>query len=108
MNEQSQFPDQQPQQSPHQPNSTQEERPPKPISHLDLAILSTLFCCLPLGIISIVYAAKVDGLYDSGDYAGAQDASDKAMKYAEWGAFAGIIIGLLYLLLIGVYGLSLQ
>lgn len=108
MDDQSQFPNQQPQQPPQQPNSAQEERPPKPISHLDLAILSTLFCCLPLGIVSIVYAAKVNDLYNAGDYAGAQDASDKAMKYAEWGAFAAIIFGLLYLLLSCLFGLSIK
>ena len=28
------------------------------------AILTTLFCCLPFGIVSIVYAAQVDGKPD--------------------------------------------
>ena len=30
-------------------------------NNLVWAILTTLFCCLPLGIVSIVHAAKVDG-----------------------------------------------
>ncbi|WP_302813657.1 CD225/dispanin family protein [Leyella stercorea] len=42
--------------------------------------MSTLFCCLPLGIVAIIHAAKVDGLYRSGDYSGAQEAADNAKK----------------------------
>ena len=34
-----------------------------PPNNLVWAILSTLFCCLPLGIVSIVYAAQVNGKY---------------------------------------------
>ena len=44
-------------------------------NHLVWAILSTLFCCLPLGIVSIVFAAQVDGKRAAGDLAGAQEAS---------------------------------
>ena len=43
----------------------------KPDNNMLWAILSTLFCCLPLGIVAIINAAKVDGLYRSGDYSGA-------------------------------------
>ena len=35
------------------------------------AILVTLFCCLPFGIISIIYAVQVDGKVSSGDLQGA-------------------------------------
>ena len=31
-------------------------------NHLVWAILATLFCCLPTGIVSIIHAAKVNGL----------------------------------------------
>ena len=43
----------------------------KPDNNLLWAILSTVFCCLPLGIVSIIYAIKVDDLYKHGDYQGA-------------------------------------
>ena len=49
-------------------------------NHLVWAILSTLFCCLPLGIVSIVFAAQVDGKRAAGDLAGAQEASRKALN----------------------------
>lgn len=68
----------------------------KPDNNMVWAILCTLFCCLPLGVVSIVYAAKVDGLYRSGDYAGAQAAADDAKKYAQYGAICGIIAGVIY------------
>jgi predicted secreted protein len=75
---------------------------PKPDNYLVWAILSTLFCCLPLGIASIVFAAQVDGKYNSGDYAGAQASSQKAKQFAMWGAIAGVVVGVLYFLLIVV------
>ena len=96
MDNQNQFPNQQqrqPQQptSYYQPNYVQGQRPAKPNNHLAWAILSTIFCCLPLGIVSIVYSAKVDGLYNSGDYAGAYNAANKAQNYALWGTVIGFI-----------------
>ena len=73
---------------------------PKPDNYLVWAILSTLFCCLPLGIASIVFAAQVDGKYNSGDYAGALASSEKAKKFAMWGAIAGLVVAVLYVLVI--------
>ena len=70
----------------------------KPDNNLVWAILSTILCCLPLGIVSIVYAAKVDGLYASGNYAGAKDAADKAKQYAIIGAVVGLVGSFIYLL----------
>jgi predicted secreted protein len=71
---------------------------PKPDNYLVWAILSTLFCCLPLGVASIVFAAQVDGKYNSGDFAGAQQSSEKAKKFAMWSAIAGVVIAVLYIL----------
>ena len=68
----------------------------KPDNNMLWAILSTLFCCLPLGIVSIINAAKVDGLYRSGGYSGAQEAADNAKKYAQYGLVIGIIWIVIY------------
>lgn len=98
---------QQPQQPYYQPNYAQsQQRPPKPDNYLVWAILSTLLCCLPLGVVSIVYAAKVDGLYNSGDYNGAQDASNKAKQFATWSAISAVIIIVIYLLAAVVLGVA--
>lgn len=70
----------------------------KPSNYLAFAILSTLFCCLPTGIVAIVFAAQVDGKWASGDYAGAQAASKSAKTWVIVSAATGLILGLLYLL----------
>ncbi len=73
-----------------------ENQTPKPDDHMIWAILCTLFCCLPLGIVAIINAAKVDGLYRSGDYSGAQAAADNAKKYAQYGFFISIVVYIIY------------
>lgn len=68
----------------------------KPQNYLVWSILTTLFCCLPAGIVSIVYAAQVDSRYASGDYAAALDASNKARTWA-WVSFGvGLAVSLIY------------
>lgn len=73
-------------------------------NHLVWAILSTLFCCLPLGIVSIVFAAQVNGKLAAGDIAGAREASDKAKKFAMWGAIAGVVVLVLYAIFVVALG----
>ena len=67
-------------------------------NHLVWAILSTLFCWLPLGIVSIVYASQVDGKRAAGDIAGAREASDKAKFWAMLSAGLMLIPLALYFL----------
>lgn len=66
-------------------------------NHLAKAILVTLFCCLPLGIVSIVYAASVDGKLQAGDIEGARLASEKANMWANWGLGIGLTAIILYI-----------
>ena len=56
-------------------------------NHLTQAILVTIFCCLPAGIVSIVYAARVNGKVTVGDTAGAREASQNATGPPERGRF---------------------
>ena len=60
-------------------------------NHLVKAILVTLFCCLPFGIIGIVHAAGVDGKVASGDLEGAKVASEKANYWSNIGLRLGIL-----------------
>lgn len=69
-----------------------------PPNYLVWAILSTIFCCLPLGVASIVFSAQVNGKWASGDVAGAQDSSQKAKKFATWSAILGVIGIVLYII----------
>lgn len=68
----------------------------KPDSYLVESILATIFCCLPLGVVGIVFAAQVNSLYNSGDIEGANQASAKAKSWTNSSFWVGIVIGALY------------
>lgn len=87
--------------SPSGPHASNEFVP----NNLVWAILSTLFCCLPLGIVSIVYATQVDGLRAAGDIAGARIAADKARFWAILSALLVPVVVILWFVLFG--GLAL-
>lgn len=89
----------------YQPDNAQDQRPPKPDNYLVWAILTTLFCCLPFGIVSIVYSSKVDTLYYAGDYINAQQAADNAKKWAIWSALSSIIVFVLALVIVMIDGI---
>lgn len=67
-------------------------------NYLVQSILILLCCCQPFGIVAIIFAAQVDGKVNSGDIAGAQDASDKAKLFCTIGFIGGIVV---YALVIG-------
>jgi hypothetical protein len=77
---------------------------PRIPSHLTEAILVTIFCCMPFGIVAIVYAAQVNGRLEAGDVAGARSASRTAGNWcwaSFWSAVAlGVIWG--FFALIGI------
>ena len=60
-------------------------------THLVGAILTSLFCCLPFGITSIVFAAKVYSQKEKGDYVKAMEYSEKAEKWVYRSVIAGVI-----------------
>jgi hypothetical protein len=72
---------------------------PPPANYLVWAILSTLFCCLPLGVVSIVFAAQVNSKHAAGDVAGAMDSSKKAKKFAIWSAGVSLVLVVVWILL---------
>ena len=77
-----------------------------PDNNLVWAILCTIFCCLPLGIVSIIKATKVKELWALGDTAGAQKAADEAKKWAIWGAAAAAIVWVLYIIFFIIIGIG--
>lgn len=72
-------------------------------NNLVWAILATLFCCLPTGIVSIIHAAKVDGLAAAGNLAEAQAAADSAKKWALY-SIAGwvlqVVLAIIYVVFV--------
>jgi hypothetical protein len=90
------------------PQSSQSDVP----NYLVPAILTTVFCCLPFGIVSIVYAAQVNSKLQVGDRAGALQSSHSARKWA-WISFGStlvvaglLIVGYLILVVVGLIAQS--
>ena len=73
--------------------------PPHIPNYLVQAILVTIFCYLPFGIVSIVYAAQVYGKLQAEDIVGARQASTNARS---WG-WVSLGVGLAGVALNGLY-----
>lgn len=78
------------------------QRPPK--TYLIESILTTIFCCWPLGIPAIVYASRVEKKFYSGDIAGAERDSANAKKWMVINLVACVILWIGYL---GFFGLAM-
>lgn len=77
-----------------------------PETNLVWAILCTVLCCLPLGIVSIIKATSVEKLWYQGRYQEAMDASRSAKNYALVGALSSLIFLIIYFAFIFIAGAS--
>jgi hypothetical protein len=68
-------------------------------NYLVQSIIATLCCCLPLGVVAIIFSAQVNSKLAAGDIAGAREASGKAKMFC-WISFGIGILGILISLLI--------
>lgn len=66
----------------------------QPDNHLTEAILVTMFCCIPLGVVGICKACAVDTLLAVGQKEAAQKASEDAWHYTLWGFILGVVFWL--------------
>jgi len=57
------------------------------------AIIATVLCCIPTGIVAIYFALKVSNKYREGDIEGAKRASETG----AWWCIATIVLGILSL-----------
>ena len=87
-NQQPEYQQAQPEYQQMQPVDYQPSEPCPP-NNLIWAILATVLCCIPLGIVGIVYANKVTKCYAAGDIRGAKEASETS----AWWCIAAIVIG---------------
>jgi len=94
----------------HPLRPTAPPRPPgpgaPPPNYLVWAILTTIFCCLPLGVVSIVFSTQVNSKWAMGDVAGAQAASANAKKFAMWAAIVKVALAILYLIAVVALGVG--
>lgn len=65
-------------------------------TYLTEAILVTLFCCWPLGIVAIVFAAQAKGKLDAGDYTGAAEVAQKAKSWCMVSLVLGLVAIVIY------------
>lgn len=80
----------------------QNQKPPRPSSHLALSIIVTSLCCLPFGVVGIVYAAGVDAAYNAGEYEEAKRESKLARNWSLAGIVGGVLVYLFYIIAIVV------
>ena len=61
-------------------------------NYLVQSILVTLCCCLPLGIVAILSAVKVNPLVADGKMTEAREAAAAAKKFSTFGAIGGVVL----------------
>ncbi len=88
------------------PNSTAAAPQPdqvKPDNFLPWAIISTILCCLPFGIVAIVYASQVDGYWFAGNYDAARRSARNARTWTWVSVGVAAVCWLIYLIVVVVF-----
>ncbi len=68
---------------------------PPPRDNMPWAVLTTLLCCLPFGIVSIVFASQVRPRWAAGEYVAAVESATRSRRWAWWGLFVGVFVWLI-------------
>lgn len=80
---------------------------PSTVPNYMVPAIISLFCCWPLAIVAIIFAAQVNGKVAAGDMQGAMDASKKAKLFSYISIGVGLGLGLIYVILMALgVGLS--
>ena len=78
--------------STYEPFGDSDSDPQRIPNYLIPSILVTIFCCLPLGIVAIIFAAQVNGKVAAGDIAGAQSSSRTARTLVIVSVVVGVVV----------------
>lgn len=78
----------------------------KPDNYLAWSILTTVLCCLPLGIIAIIKSSKVDTLWAEGLHDKAIQTAKEARKWIIISTISGVVIYIFYTLFCLIAGLG--
>lgn len=89
------------------PQASYSTMQPQVPNYLWQSIVCTVCCCLPFGIVAIIFAAQVNGKLANGDVPGAMDASRKARLWC-WLSFGFGLVANLVGLSLGLFSSALE
>lgn len=72
--------------------------PKKPDDMLVWSIMSTILCCIPTGIVAIVYSSKVNTAWNEKDY----DAAYEASRNAKTWSIVSLVLGVVSYIVFGI------
>ncbi|MDE6246975.1 MAG: phosphoribosylglycinamide formyltransferase [Muribaculaceae bacterium] len=78
-------------------NKAQDDMPAMPSTYLVWSVIMTVLCCLPAGIVAIIFSTQVSSKYYAGDIEGAKKASDRAQIWIIVAFVIGVLFNTLYL-----------
>lgn len=83
------------------PITSSDNIPQRPNDYLVLAIITTFLCCNVTGVVSIVYAARVNAKWEGGNYDGAISDSKNAKLWGLIGLIGGFLLIAIMMLFYG-------
>ena len=66
------------------------------VPYLVLSIISTVCCCLPFGIVGIVFSVKINSALNAGNYEEAAQNAKMAKIWTIVSFVVGLVVGILY------------
>lgn len=82
--------------------------PPRVPNYLVFSILTTILCCLPLGIAAIFKSAQVDKKIALGEYEAAIQTSKQARTLNILAAVLGVVFSIFYVIIVVIAGTTLK
>lgn len=80
---------------------------PPPDNNIVWSIVATVLCCMPLGIVSLIQASRVNSLWGQGRFDEARHAAQSAKNWAIW-SMALMVLWVIGLALFFLFGIVLS